>query len=288
MIKSAIKMMVTSSNDRKTLRWTSDQLTRLVNAVDAKVRVIDSAAYSYPNIKSFDGVRNFAPCVRQSTTPWSAMKLPECKTPGMLSEEESRYLLYVGQFYSGAGEVVELGPWLGKSTFHIIEGLRDNPNFTGRKLHVFDDFVWRPDWMDHKVAESQRLPRHADFQFMFENYNKAIADRILPLKRMITPYDGNEALERVSWDGRPVEMMIVDCGRTIEANEAWWRIFVHSFIPHKTILVLQDWETHRQVPVKFYNQLKFWIDSKGEQLRLVHELTHGAIGTFVYCGPPSE
>ena len=105
---------------------------------------------------------------------------------------------------------------------------------------------------------------------------------------MIAPYDGNESLERMSWDGRPVEMMIVDCGRTIEANESWWRVFVRSFIPHQTILVLQDWGTHRQVPIKFFNQLKFWIDSKGDQLRLVHELKDGGIGTFVYCGPPAS
>ena len=46
--------------------------------------------------------------------------------PGMISEEEARYYEHIGGLYRGHGEAVELGPWLGKSTRHIIRGLDKN------------------------------------------------------------------------------------------------------------------------------------------------------------------
>ena len=41
---------------------------------------------------------------------------------------------------------------------------------------------------------------------------------------MISPYDGNENLLKLAWNGRPIEMVYVDCGRTREVNKAWHSI----------------------------------------------------------------
>jgi len=43
----------------------------------------------------------------------------------------------------GRGQVVELGPWRGAWTHHIVLSLAKNPRFTGEQLNVFDDFTWR-------------------------------------------------------------------------------------------------------------------------------------------------
>src|SRR5439155_13855185 len=97
---------------------------------------------------------------------WARIPLEDCDIPGMISREERRYYQYIGKFYSGQGEIVELGPWLGCSTFYILSGLAKNPNFAAKHLHVYDDFVWRASWMNDKVGESERLANHQDFQFL--------------------------------------------------------------------------------------------------------------------------
>ncbi len=107
-------------------------------------------------------------------------------------------------------------------------------------------------------------------------------------KRKIITYKGNDDIEQLEWDGKSIEIIYVDCGRTYVANEAWWNLFVDSFIPNRTLIILQDWETHRKVPVLWYNQIKQWVDSKNSTLQLVHEMSNvGAVATFLYRGDRS-
>jgi predicted O-methyltransferase YrrM len=82
----------------------------------------------------------------------------------MISPEECKYYRWLGRFFTGAGAVVELGPWLGCSTVHILAGLERSPGFRDRRLHVFDDFVWRSSWMDRhlparRASRDVPLPR---------------------------------------------------------------------------------------------------------------------------------
>jgi len=279
--------IVTSSNRVETLRRRSNGLARLLNAVEAKVRVVENQGREFPQIRSVDGEHNLKACIRQSPALWSSIALVDCPTPGMLTREECEYYSYIGQFFSGIGEVVELGPWLGRSTFYILHGLSTNPNFT-KKLHVYDDFVWRSSWMDQHVPESQRLPNHQDFQFLFEKFSGTLLGRARVQRRKFVDYDGNSDVEQLLWDGSPVEFIYVDCGRTFEANEAWWKVFRDSFIPGKTLIMLEDWGTHRDVPTQWFNQIKEWVESKGTSLQPVHELAHGGVATFLFTGPPTK
>ena len=66
--------------------------------------------------------------------PWTFERLPSCETPGMITEEETKYYYWLGQFFKGIGEAVELGCWLGRSTFFILGGLQRSPSFRGKKL----------------------------------------------------------------------------------------------------------------------------------------------------------
>src|SRR5258705_14025525 len=46
--------------------------------------------------------------------------------PGMINETEARYLYWLtSQAYAGAGAVVEVGTWLGRSTLHLAAGLQE-------------------------------------------------------------------------------------------------------------------------------------------------------------------
>jgi hypothetical protein len=112
----------------------------------------------------------------------------------MITREESQYYEYIGRFYEGIGCAVELGPWLGASTHHIVESLAKNPYFSGKRLYVFDDFVWRSNWMDQHVSEAEQLPNHASFRRLFDKYTRDIAHLLIVERAKITDYDGNEAL----------------------------------------------------------------------------------------------
>ena len=100
-----------------------------------------------PRLVSCDGQEALTRSVLEPQAPWFRAPPVVCGIPGMLTPAERQYYPYVSRFYSGAGEVVELGPWLGLSTFCLLRGLCANPFFGGRKLHVFDDFTWRSAWM---------------------------------------------------------------------------------------------------------------------------------------------
>jgi len=92
------------------------------------------------------------------------------------------------------------------------------------------------------------------------------------------------ALSRSPWSGAPVELLFVDCGRTLAINDAWYKAMHRSFIPGRTLVVLQDWGTHKEVPWRWNNQMEHFVAGKGEALELVHELREGSVGTFLFCG----
>src|SRR5437016_12760146 len=63
---------------------------------------------------------------------------------GMTTPEEQAYFEeYARSIYTGAGEIVDLGCWLGSTTMSLARGLADNPSTEARrkKFHAFDRFL---------------------------------------------------------------------------------------------------------------------------------------------------
>ena len=216
--------------------------------------------------------------------PWLQLAIPSCDIPGMITSEERQYYAYITRFYAGLGQAVELGPWLGCSTWNLCRGLLANPAFRRQKLHVFDDFIWRSSWMDGYYKEDDRPTNHGDFRFIYERFLAEYAPHLETRSVRIALCDGNDAVTSLSWSAGPIELCIVDCGRNIEANEAWYGVLQPHFMRGRTLLVLQDWQTHKELPEKWYNQMKLFTDSKGGALELIHELQNGGIATFLYHG----
>ena len=260
-----------------------DQLSAATVRIEDLMRQVATREITIPDIRNFSGEEKLSVEIANPNPPWENFSSDLDTIPGMITEEECRYYSYIGAFYSGRGHAVEVGPWLGRSTFYIMRGLTSNPAFEGQKLHVYDDFIWRSSWMDERVTADDRLPNHTDFQFLFDRYTAPFRHRLHVEKRKVTTLDGNDAVPMISWSGEPIEILYVDCGRTFEVNEAWFQIFSRSFIPEKTLIVMQDWRVHREVPVKWYNQTKQFTDSKGN-LELIHELKNGVTATFLVRG----
>jgi hypothetical protein len=284
----SIEFVVSLFRDPRRLAHGRDRILQIAVLLDDRIRRVSGRSGSVPEIRSYDGRSTVSISICERNPPWSGRQVAEVEMPGMVTLEERQYYDYLGSFYSGRGEVVELGPWLGLSTLAIWGGLHSNPHFARRKLHVFDDFVWRSSWMDKWLTEKHPVPQrprhHDSFLPLFDHYTQAIRDDLIVERRQIAPYDGNEALPPLSWPAGAVEMLFVDCGRTFEVNESWFKVFSPFFIPKRTLLVLEDWQTHREVPTSWYNQIKQFTDSKGSELQQIHELRDGTVATFLYEG----
>lgn len=223
----------------------------------------------------------------EDDAPWKAHHLDAIDMPGMISDEEAQYYEWIGQTYLGRGEVIELGPWLGKSTRHIIRGLRSNPKFSDKQLHVYDDFVWRTSWMNQYVDQADRLPNHADFRALFDRFIGDARPFLNVVRAKISDHDGNESLPPIKWPGSPIEIMYVDCGRTMKVNQDWFDTFSPSFMPGITLVVMQDWRLHRERPRKAYNET-LWFTQAHPELELIHEVKHGGCGIPFQASPVTQ
>src|ERR1700724_3939290 len=125
---------------------------------------------------NFDRSACISVSVMSPDAPWLDTGIETINTPAMITKEEAQYYTYLGGFYEGVGRAVELGPWLGASTQHIVLSLAKNPRFAGERLHVFDDFTWRKTWMDKYASDEERLPQHASFRHLFEKYTEKVRD----------------------------------------------------------------------------------------------------------------
>ena len=125
---------------------------------------------------------------------------------------------------------------------------------------------------------------HGSFQDMFRFQVQGVAHLLRVERGKLADYDGNESLEGIQWEGSPIELIFVDCGRSLSVNEAWWVLFQPSFIPDRTLIVMQDWRNYSRVPELFWENTKLFSDGHADELDLVHETVDGAIATFVFRG----
>jgi hypothetical protein len=218
---------------------------------------------------------------------WSGLSIPPCPVPTMLTLDEMRYYRYITGYYSGAGEVVEIGPWIGSSTFNIIGGLLENPAFTAeKKVHVYDDFVWRSSWMEKWLTgtDIKGPGNHESFLPLFHEMTHENAERIEAQAMKLMDAGDNSDVPWFAWGGGLVELCFIDCGRTLEMNETWYKELQPYFIPDRTIIVMQDWQNFKNVPEVFWENTKIFTDSKGPALDQIHELRNSGTATFIYRG----
>jgi hypothetical protein len=268
----------------ETLHKVINSVATLDVNVHEKIRQIEAKQNPfYPHLVSYDNEIMEKSLLNQ-WAPWRHLEVPPYRIPGMITTEEKQYYLYISKFYSGKGQVLELGPWLGCSTAYILHGLTQNRHFGNHKLFVYDDFIWRSSWMDSYYHEGNRPKNHQSFRHLFEKYMRLFHDKLIVQQSKISTYDGNENIQQFSWNHGKVELCFVDCGRNLHVNDAWYQILVHYFITNRTLLILQDWQTHKEVPVQWYNQMKIFTDSKSNELELVHELMNGGVATFLFKG----
>lgn len=272
------------SCDLEKLQQRRNFIHRLRVAIDDRMRWLEGAAKrDFP--RGTGELRQTLPVsVMRHDAPWREVAPPRHDVPGMITDEESQYYVWLGSRFLGLGEVVELGPWLGKSTLSIVEGLVKSGRFDGRQLHVYEDFVWRSSFMNNYVPPAKHRADGGDFLPLFKEMTAARREWIDARACAIQRQSWNAHLPALSWEGGPVEMMFIDCGKAFLENEAWFRVFSPSFVPNVTMLVMQDWRSHRKVPRQRYAHTWQFTESKASSFELVHETLDGDVATFLWRG----
>jgi len=155
---------------------------------------------------------------------------------GMVSKFEREYLQdYARNDYSGAGEIVDLGCWMGATTVELATGLQQNPNpeLRNRTIHAFDLFLWHP-WMNNIVLGKPLEGKYQEGESFLDEF----LNNTKPWAHQVKAYAGD--LTQKDWTGEPVEFLFIDAMKSWALLNTIVQQFFPSLIPGKSIVVQQD------------------------------------------------
>jgi hypothetical protein len=170
------------------------------------------------------------------------------RIPGMIEMETMQYYKWLGKNLRGFGDVVQLGVWLGRSTFCIAEGISENPKCASSMIYAVDNFVWE-DWMNKftDLTDQFVLPAGGeDYRPLFE---KNCRSHIKQIEMLMINFNeqnssGKFIQKQRTLNGsrlKKIELFVYDMGSDLQKISEAWSIFSKYFIPGKTIIVLQEY-----------------------------------------------
>ncbi|BAQ61647.1 hypothetical protein GM3708_2053 [Geminocystis sp. NIES-3708] len=156
---------------------------------------------------------------------------------GMTSREERSYVKdYAEYYYTGQGEIVDLGCWLGSLTLPLIYGLEKNKqvNSTQIKIHAYDLFLWKQ-WMNAEVVGT-------DLENKYQN-NDSFLDsfftQINPYENKLEVYEGD--LTTMTWNqDKPIEFLLVDAMKNWDLTNHVIQQFFPALITNISVVHHQD------------------------------------------------
>lgn len=155
----------------------------------------------------------------------------------MLSFEERSYLQnYARNDYTGSGEIVDLGCWLGSSTIPLAIGLERNAKVEAKeeRIHAYDIFIWRSSYMDQHLVGTASEGKYKEGDSFVEEF----VERTYPWSHLIQVYSGD--LNRIGWDQRPIEFLFIDAMKSWDLANSILKNFFPSLMPGLSLVVHQD------------------------------------------------
>lgn len=150
----------------------------------------------------------------------------------MLSAQELELLYVLGRdVYSGHGEIVDGGAFLGGSTLALGCGLRDNPRVADKagRIHSYDLFA-----ADHYARRF--VPAGPDGSSTRAFYDEAIA----PVASLVTVHEGD--ICTFPWNpATPIEVLFIDVAKTWAINDFLLHQFFPRLIPGVSHVIQQDY-----------------------------------------------
>jgi hypothetical protein len=179
---------------------------------------------------------------------------------GMTTTTERAYFEeYARSTYSGAGEIVDLGCWLGSTTISLAKGLTRNPSSraAAHRIHAYDQFLWYA-WMDECVRGTGIEGKYKPGDSFLDEFHK----RTAPWADRILVHAGD--LCELGWSGGPIEFLLVDVMKSWQLANATIRGFFPSLIPNVSHVLQQD----------FAHPYTSWIHLIHYRLRDYFRLVH--------------
>jgi hypothetical protein len=170
------------------------------------------------------------------TEPWDSFYFSVPKAAGlvagMISPVERRMLSWlVGEAYTGRGEIVDLGAFIGSSAVCMATGLaRSRAVEKEKRIHSYDRFFG-----DYPI---QWIKENTSFQSDGPSYRNVYNEQIAPFRAAIEVYEGDVVGK--SWIGKPIEILFLDILKTPELASS----VVTHFFPYLepgSIVVAQDY-----------------------------------------------
>jgi hypothetical protein len=247
----------------------------------------DFFSYLQESASHLDFLRGESPLERSA---WRDQRLGSqvLGIPGMITPDAMRYYKWLGKRASGAGDAVEIGCWMGRSTASLAGGLIANPSFGQRRLHVFDKFTWDDSLARHSATHRQEFTPEAAAALCALRPGDSNLELFLELcsafRSVIEPhvcylYREGEAgtLPPLAWQGQPVELFVQDLTNDYHLVRQIWDEFSPSFIPGKTIVVFHQYGHPRA------EGLRRFCREHADHLRAVHK-PFGAAKGFLFMG----
>ena len=166
--------------------------------------------------------------------PWKTAPLDRIPTvPGMLGPEELQFLYHSAQrHYTGAGEIVDAGAFLGGSAAAMGAGLRDNPNVAQKTRRIYSyDFFEFTDFHRPYIG-GRGLEAGDDTLPLFREFTRT-------LERHITVTKGDICAQ--TWPDRNIEILFVDFTQHWDQHEFLVRTFYPHLIPGQSLVIHQDY-----------------------------------------------
>jgi len=159
---------------------------------------------------------------------------------GMTSIEEQTFLEeYARNEYSGKGEIVELGCWLGSASISLAKGLTANSHITekSQRIHAYDSFIWVCS-MELAVIGSSLEGKYENGDSFFDEYS----ERIRSWSQFIQVYPGD--LTEIGWDQGAIEFLFIDAMKSWSLAASIVKDFFPQLVPDISLVVHQDFAHH--------------------------------------------
>jgi hypothetical protein len=180
----------------------------------------------------------FIPIIPAKTYKNVTTELAILNLAGMTSREERTFAKdYAEKHYTGQGEIVDLGCWLGSFTVPFARGLEKNKKIGKNRiyLHAYDIFIWEK-WMDSCVLCTELANKYQ----AGESFLDAFERQILPWKDKIKVYPGD--LNKMNWDPvKTIEFLLVDAMKSWQLCNAIIRKFFPALKPNFSLIQHQDY-----------------------------------------------
>jgi len=185
----------------------------------------------------------------------------------LFAEERKLMAWMAANVYTGSGEIVDAGAFLGGSACCFADGLVRNKTVAQKsgRIHSYDLFRK----YEFTKADLDSWQRLEDGQSSLSIYHNQLASN----DHMVVSYPG-DIMQR-EWRGGDIELLMLDCSKTQALNDHCMRAFFPALVPGKSYVLHQDYAIKSGL---------FWIHNTMHMLRdyFVLEVTSNFGGTTVF------